>query len=406
MKIAAVSVLILFLVPAIALPQYDVTVEEITVWLHVLDSDGKPVEDLTRDEIEIYEDGKPQNLTCFEKTSPQDSISPVEVDRAPDTPPTPGRRIVLFLDLLNTSPSEYLRVRPQMEEFLHQIAGKNWEVMLAAITQTGRLGVIAPFTVDLNVIRDLLRKAPANGKRDAEEKKNIREIAFLLDRAKKDPAMEPAYVERATALATNFAREEERNSELSVNALESFAGHLFKQRSSAAEHTIMLYLSGGFHADPGRRYHEMIAAFQEKRHGTSSSGSLRETSFDIRRLVKKSVGRLNRMNITLYTINTRGMYDGSDSLDAADPSLVSLGNTFLQDYQESLAQIADETGGLFFKNSHNFKKGFDLVLNDLSVTYELCYRPPARQAGGKYHEIRVKVKRKNVDVRHRRGYVD
>ena len=389
-----------------AFPQYDVTVSEITVWLHVLGKDQKPVEDLTRDEIEIYEDGKRQNLTCFEKTSTALSTSAGPLAESPTTPvKMPKRRIVLFIDLLNMSPSEYLRVRPQIEQFLNQIGGRNWAVMLAALTEKGKLGVIAPFTSDLKIIRSLLLKAPANGKRDATEKTNIRNIAFLLDRAKKDPAMQENYIQKATALATVYARDEERNGELSVYALESFAGYLFRQHSSG-EHTIILYVSGGFHADPGRRYHEMIAAYQEKEHGLSSLGSLRDTSFDIRRLVKKSVGKLNKMNTTLYTINTRGMYDGSDTLEAADPSLSRFGNTFLLDYQESLAQIADETGGLFFKNSQNFKKGFDLVLNDLNVTYEICYRTPGHKEKGKYHEIKVKVNRKNVNVRHRRGYVD
>jgi VWFA-related protein len=394
------------LFPLCAVAQYEVSVTEITVWVRVVDSSGNPIKGLTKQDFEIFEDGKAQSLTCFQERDidPEEESLTAE-DNVEVKAGIPSRRFVLFLDLLNTSPSEYLRVRPKLEEFLSQIEGKKWEVMLAALTEKGKLGVIAPFTSDFSILRTLLSKAPANGKRDAHEKNNLRDITLLLKKAKENPQMRASIVQTAFSVARTFARDEERNSELSIAALESFAAHLLQKRPSE-EHTIILYVSGGFHADPGRRYFETINYFLEKETGTLSSAEFRDTNFDVRRLVKNSVGKLNRMNMTLYTINTRGMYDGGDNMDAADPSFAQFSNTFLQDYQESLAQIADETGGAFFKNSQNFKKGFDLILTDLSHQYELCYRPSGEKKSGKYHKIEVRTKRDGARIRHRKGYWD
>jgi VWFA-related protein len=350
-------------------------------------------------------------LTCFNERD----VEPLEetmtlADRIEIRAKIPPRRFVLFLDLFNTSPPEYLRVRPRVEEFLDQIKGKNWEIMLAALTDKGKLGVIAPFTSNVSTIRALLLKAPANGMRDARTRNNLRNIRQLLEETGGFSDRETA-IRRAYQMAQGYSKEEEQRSELSIKALESFAAHLIEQRSGE-EHTVILYVSGGFNAEPGRQYFEIINDFVEKlgervdpvEFAMRFPRSLSETKFEIRRMVQNSVGKLNKQNITLYTINTRGMYDAGDNIDVADPVFVQFTNTFLQDYQESLAQIAEETGGAFFQNSQNFKKGFDLILTDLSHQYELCYRSSSEKTAGKYRKIEVRVNREGARIRHRKGY--
>jgi VWFA-related protein len=79
---------------------------------------------------------------------------------------------------------------------------------------------------------------------------------------------------------------------------------------------------------------------------------------------------------------------------------------FARDYQDSLSHIAQETGGLSFQNSQNFKVGFDSVLTDLNHQYLLCYRPPDHKKQGQYHSIKIVSKRPGVNIRHRLGYED
>jgi VWFA-related protein len=173
-------------------------------------------------------------------------------------------------------------------------------------------------------------------------------------------------------------------------------------------------VSGGFNADPGRQYFDIINDYLQRQgegidtvdFATKFPTSVRETKFDVRTMVKNSVGKLNKLDMTVYSINTRGMYDSSDNIDVSRSEFAQWDNSYLQDYQESLTQIAEETGGSAFQNSQNFKKGFDLLLADLSHQYELCYHSPQHDKPGKYHKIEVRVSRKGLDVRFRRGYVD
>jgi len=89
--------------------------------------------------------------------------------------------------------------------------------------------------------------------------------------------------------------------------------------------------------------------------------------------------------VTLYSIDTRG-------------------NQTEKEYQDSLIQIASETGGLSFYNSDNFTVGLQRVQNDVRHQYLLCYSPPEHKSLGKYYTIKVNVLRSGVTVRHRDGY--
>jgi hypothetical protein len=68
--------------------------------------------------------------------------------------------------------------------------------------------------------------------------------------------------------------------------------------------------------------------------------------------------------------------------------------------------ISEETGGISFRNSLNFKFGFTQVMNDLDHQYLVCYNAPPHKEKGEYHKIKVKTKAKGVDLRHRIGYID
>src|SRR5262249_25562626 len=155
---------------------YEVTVTNINVWVKAVDKSGKPVEGLTKDDFQIYEDDQPLSSACFEETRGTQVMAPAEEtgETVVKTGPPVVRKFVLFLDLYNTSQQEYDLVKPKMQEFLDQIQGRNWEVMVAALLPSGKLGIIAPFTQDLAAIRSLLDRAPTNAARDQRVRSNNR----------------------------------------------------------------------------------------------------------------------------------------------------------------------------------------------------------------------------------------
>jgi VWFA-related protein len=368
---------------------------------------------LKKEDFVVFEDNVPLSPSCFEEIR-MGEAPPVEgkPESVEVTAPAPkeARKFVLFLDLFNTSTPEFGLIRPKIQEFIGQMEQRDAELMVAALTPAGKLGIIAPFTKKLDAIRDLMSRAPSNSKRDQAIRNNQRQIEQLFSLS--DDRTEDTVFRNAYSLARQYADEEKQNALFSLAALESFAAHLRDLRRG--QHAVILFISGGFNSDPGRYYYDVIDKIALSRGfpvGTinwavSVPNSTRQVNFDVRREVEKSIGRINRYNVTLYTVNTRGMYVPGGSITAFDRSFVVQDSSYLDDFQESLAEIAEETGGAAFMNSQNFKLGFDRVLQDIDHQYMICYSPPAHSKKGEYHKIRVEVKPSGVELRYRKGYVD
>lgn len=377
--------------------QYEVSVTTIPVWVKVEDKSGKPVLGLTQDDFELSEDGKKIQTNCFEEVNLEESAPKPAANNQEQQVPEEPQRFVLFLDLYNTSPREYAAIKPALQEFLEGLSHKKVEVMLAALMADRRLGIISRFTSDIKRVKILLDFAKANPNRDASQRSKTKEMTDVLtspetkkeSRGAAGVAVAGIIQEDSTINGYQTARilasQDVESSRYTLRALETFAEHL--SRIDLRNHASMILVSGGFSVDPGRRYFKMAEAFQAKAGDTPSNDRVqyRQTGFYFRDEVDQSIGKLNRLNVTLYTLDTRGVVTE-------------------EEYQDSLIQIAQETGGLAFFNSNNFSTGLDRVQEDLKHQYLLCYRPPEHKALGKYHTIRVNVKRSGVNVRYRDGY--
>jgi VWFA-related protein len=95
----------------------------------------------------------------------------------------------------------------------------------------------------------------------------------------------------------------------------------------------------------------------------------------------------NRANTAIYTL---------------DPGGLSVGpNSYVKD---SLHILAENTDGRAIVNRNDLESALNVVLQDSSSYYLLGYNSDLTAPDGKFHEIKVKVKRPDVDVRARKGY--
>lgn len=362
-------------------PGYDVSVTTITVWVKAIDDSGKPVEGMTAADFDVYEDKQKVNLNCFEEVKQPEGIAPSDSKQAQDF----RQKFAIYLDLLNTSSNELTAIRPQLKDFLARIAVRKPEVMLAALLPTQRLGIVSPFTTDLKRISGLLDKAPGNSTRDATEITRRDQMRHVMEGAGGEliDAIRDGY-----KLADDFAEQDQQRSEFTLSALESFASHLATQ--NFGDHVVVIYISGGFSSDPGRQYFDMVDDLSSNAASNEEMQAVmyhRRPNFDFQKELQKSVGKLNRYNVTISTLDTQGMESTGE-------------------YRDSLVEMAQETGGISFVNSRNFGEGLDRVLTDLKHQYILCYSQPPHPKQGEYHAIKVVCKRPGVRVRHRDGYLD
>ena len=71
---------------------------------------------------------------------------------------------------------------------------------------------------------------------------------------------------------------------------------------------------------------------------------------------------------------------------------------------DGLAQLARETGGLFFENSNDLMKGVRQAVADGREYYLLAYVPENAVMDGKYRKIAVTVRDRKVRVHAKPGY--
>ncbi len=390
--------------------EYEVSVTTITVWVKAIDKNGRPVQGLTAEDFEVYEDGKKITTTCFDEIGSSvisDTTNTLNQEQSQTTTSVAASRsrLVLFLDLFNTSMAEYQRVRKVTDDFLNKINPKDWDVMLGAMINTGRAGVVVPFGHDIKNISQQLPLLKPNAQRDFAVINRKRQIAELLK-------TDPTQIEQAYRLANGFARLEKIDSEKSIQSFVQLAQ--FLQKKVADEHVIVVYISGGINLQPGRVYYDIVNKIAGL--GTSSQDytefalrlpeSVKEPNFDIDRKITQSIGVLNKQNITVYCMNTRGSNPADDNIHEQDSAYIVNDPSFLKDYQESLDQIADETGGISFRNSNNIAKGFADILQDSDHQYIICYKPPDHKDKGSYHNIKVVSLKSEINLRFRKGYVD
>jgi VWFA-related protein len=399
----------------------EVMVSLVNVWVRATDSAGAAVKGLTSADFELSEDGKPVAIDCLEE---------VNADKNQSNPaaavPAVGQRFVLYLDLLNTNTNDFAFMKSRLQDFLDQIATRNSEVMVVALMPSGKLRIVSPYTTYLPQVKLLVDQAKGNTDLAQEAINNERDLQSILERLEvEDPIttidelVETAFngpreknsqtLRAAMNLVRTITTTQKNRAELTLAALGSLGVYLARKGEDA--HTIILYVSGGIYTDPGRHYIELVehAAEQKGMLQNRQVFSIRvgqETSqtFDVHGLVRNTIGILNRLNITLYSVSTRGL---PTSVDAAvlRSGVDSESFKTATDYQGSLVQMANETGGLPFVNSSNFKVGFDSIFEDLQHSYLLCYYRPDHDEK-KFHEIKLKCKKAGTNLRYRTGYID
>jgi VWFA-related protein len=126
------------------------------------------------------------------------------------------------------------------------------------------------------------------------------------------------------------------------------------------------------------------------------------------------VERANRANIVINTLDARGLYapdiGGDISQTNSDTALTAgFKSTYrLSEQSENayvLMDFAYGTGGTFFHNSNDLEGGLKLAGGVPEVSYVLGFSPPNQKMDGTYHTIKVKLAGKQkYAIQARRGY--
>lgn len=341
--------------------------------------DGKPVQDLAREDFTLLDEGRPQELAFFSvetarmrrpnpKALPPNTFS----NRLEQVGDAPTSATVILFDGLNTPIIDQAYARQQILKFLKELQPGD----RVAIYVMGRgPRVLQDFTEDTGTLLEALSGYKG-------------EQAPSLDAPLYDPAVRagPHFDAWLGELTFNLIQYFDRDRAFrTVRALAAIASHL--ERLPGRKN--LIWVAGSFPVDVGG---DSLPLTVRERRGPGGSP---ETG--------RAVRALHRANVAVYPVDARGLMAPQDyradrnevtrSIPGADQATFS-----------AMRKLAERTGGRAFYNNNDLKGAFRRAADDARLTYILGYYPSHDEWNGKFREIKVEVSRPDVRLHHRSGY--
>ena len=351
---------------------------------------GKPVTDLEAKDFRVFEDGVPQTITSFsleniEKLAQASTTNgpppTIDLDKLPPNAP-PARVLqdhrltLLFFDVSSMQPDDLMRALKAATTFVKQRLTP--ADLVAVVTYTSSLRVVQNFTND----RDALSKA-LNGILLGEESSNLAASGTVGEAGTTGASGQEVVTQDVSDAFTPDETEFNIfNTDEKLAAVESLADML--------------------RGVPGRK---SVIHF---------SSGITGTGIENQAQLLATVAAANQSNVSLYTMDTRGLMalpPGGDAT-AASPSGsaayrdVATSSQFssMHSSRETLASLAQDTGGRTFYDTNDFGEAFQEIQSENSSYYLLGYSPTNTRSDGRFRRIRVEVTRPGVKVEARPGY--
>ena len=122
--------------------------------------------------------------------------------------------------------------------------------------------------------------------------------------------------------------------------------------------------------------------------------------------VRQMAQRANRANVSFYPLDPRGLIVFDDSIGGAfRPSSPSEDRARLASRQDGLKVLAEQTDGAWILNTNDTAGALTRILADTNSYYLLSYYSTNPKLDGRFRRITVRVKRPDVEVRARPGYL-
>jgi VWFA-related protein len=388
-----------------------VNVNVVNVDVYVTDKQGKRVNGLTKNDFELFEDGRPVAVTNFfavedgKSTIKEEPAAPPPSAGAPAAPapppaaepalPTPEDqrlRLVIYIDNFNLHPFNRNRVMSELRAFINEKLKRDDQVML--VTFDRELHVRHGFTSDPSLIAAgmlELEKISAQGVHgDSDRRDALRNIE------------DSESVGQALGYARSYAESTYNDLSFSIDALKDITTSLAGLPGRKA----ILYVSDGLQMIAGQ---DLFYAVQNK-YGEQSTGLTEQFQWDTSKRFTELTAQANANRITFYTIDAAGLrvYSSisAENQTAGSPgSGVFVDSVQISNLQSPLQMMAERTGGVAILNTNRATPALERVAQDFNTYYSLGYTP-THAGDGRYHKIDVKVKGKGYTVRHRDGYRD
>lgn len=405
----------------------------------VVTRDNKQITDLKAEDFEIFEDGREQTITSFAYVSNAATNRSAAEDRAPksltagvdkpapEAPKVPdlratGRTFALVVDDLGMSFESIDRLRKQLRKFIDESLLP--DDLVAIIRTGGDMGSLQQFTTDHRVLQsavDRLQWNPCSrmGYSVLPPERSL--ISVYSPERQLNGPLPPDRSPSSAAVAARATEGKEANPCSVGNSLEySIKALRFVLRGmrELPGRKSMLLFSDNL---PVERQELEPVDFGFKRPVRENANLIdvwtdsKSYGDGLQRLAELAI----RASVVIYGIDTQAMQTlGARPADEVSlPPLRSVRTrpdqdaflklsrdraTDLRRGAEGSELIAKQTGGFVIRNANDL--GLQRVLDDQSGYYLIGYRPASETFDRRFHQIKARVKGRNLTVRTRAGF--
>src|SRR5436190_16770823 len=378
-------------------PDFTTLIDLVTNDVIVRDEKGNFIPDLKKDDFEVYEDGVKQDISSMQVITGGRVTNVL----APPPPPPPegiilppsrprndvsGRIFLFFVDDLHLQFHNTGRVRELFKKISKELVH---EGDMFGIVSSGPSSIAVDMTYDRARLDESIKKIAGS---------ELKPSDIIQGPSGAEGPSEVRY--RAhVAFST-------------VNDLLNNLDSVHNRRKA------LVYVSDGYDfnpfqdarlglMDPNSPFAQNEFARTQNQNqnsdGTTSSGTDPLTSqqkqsetfadADLARELGELTRQANRSNVTMYTIDPRGLVGMGDIDEQVDPQQWS---EFVRKSQDRRRVIAEETGGLAVVNQNDFSKALKRIDAESSDYYVLGYYSKNPDPTKRRRQIEIKVTRKNA----------
>jgi len=385
--------------PAIQFPS---AVELVTVDAVVTDKKNNPIENLTRDAFQVFEDGKPQAITSFEAVvlPPSPSVGPVKprtISTNQSAEVRTGRTFIIVFDDVHLQPFQSLRAKAAIDQFLKSGTRDGDRVTLLA--SGGGAWWSTRMPEGYKELTSLLKRLEGRDIPDTGQDR-VTEWEALRIHIYRDKQVEERVTRRFETYGVNPGQRDQSQTGQSFDGdpmVQGRASEVYYQATAKNKITLNAV---------ERALNSLAGAKGRKSLILVGQGFIYDPNLDE---FKNVVQASRRGNCAIYFVDTMGLGGMPLGMTAEfGPALPSqdIGAAFAENLErsEGAESVAADSGGFSVRNSNDLAKGLQRIADETRVYYLIGYNPTNAARDGKFRKIELKVAGKDMRVRARKGY--
>jgi VWFA-related protein len=355
---------------------------------------GAQIADLKESDFDVIEDGKPQKIEAFRFIKLDGGVSaaiketPREIrtdyDEEMEASRDDVRLFAIFLDDYHVRRGTSMAVRNQLAQFVDTQLGPS-----------DMIGVMYPLESTSSVRMTRNHSAVVRG---------LQQFTGRKYEYEPKNQFEENYAHYPTEIVERI-----RN-QVSLSALRSLVVHMGSLKEGRKA---LILVSEGYSNLPPPQMRNADATMPglgnpNARNPSAGDNDLNEdraqwaASVDMESDLREVYDNANRNNVAIYAVDPRGLpgfeFDINENVGLRTDS------KYLSSTMDTLRTLAEQTDGRAIVNRNDIAVGMKQITRDSSAYYLIGYNSSQAPADGKFHEIKVRVKRPGIQVRARKGY--